>query len=86
MAVGAFDGDTLVGFGVLAYQWRGDHRDYGRVAEEARKRGAKYLFISSTDTRSAVSFYKSNGSQLTDDVDPELFQKEPKDIHMLLRL
>lgn len=45
------------------------------LAEEARKRGAKYLYISSTETRSAVSFYKSNGSQLTDDVDPELFQK-----------
>ncbi|WP_374015999.1 hypothetical protein ABU162_16715 [Paenibacillus thiaminolyticus] len=37
MAVGAFDGDTLAGFGVLAYQLRGDHRDYERVAEEARK-------------------------------------------------
>lgn len=45
------------------------------LAEEARKRGAKYLCISSTETRSAVSFYKSNGSQLTDDVAHELFQK-----------
>lgn len=56
------------------------------LAEEARKRGAKYLYISSMERRSAVSFYKSDGSQLTDDVDPELFQKKPKDIYMLLRL
>ncbi|NEZ44983.1 GNAT family N-acetyltransferase [Paenibacillus alvei] len=108
MAVGAFDGDTLVGFGVLAHQWRGEQRDQLQVdlmyvsrnyrrqgigsrimnelAEEARRRGAKHLYVSSTETRSAVSFYKSNGSQLTDEVDPELFQKEPKDIHMLITL
>jgi GNAT superfamily N-acetyltransferase len=108
MAIGAFDADTLVGFGVLAHQWRGEQQDrlqidlmyvsrnYRRqgigtqimqtLAEEAKRRGAKYLYISSTETRSAVSFYKSNGSQLTKDVDPELFKKEPKDIHMVVEL
>lgn len=35
MAVGAFDGHTLVGFGVLAYQWQGDHRDYERAGRRS---------------------------------------------------
>lgn len=108
MALGAFDGDTLVGFGVLAHKFRGPQLDrlqidlmyvsrkYRRqgigtrilnsLADEARARGAKSLYISSTETRSAVSFYKRNGSQLTTEVDDELFAKEPKDIHMIVKL
>ncbi|WP_233531843.1 GNAT family N-acetyltransferase [Paenibacillus alkalitolerans] len=108
MAVGAFDGKTLIGFGVLAHKFRGIQQDrlqvdlmyvsrnYRRrgigtrilneLADEARRRGAKYLYISSTETRSAVSFYESNGSQLTKEVDEELFNKEPRDIHMIMEL
>ncbi|WP_442600671.1 GNAT family N-acetyltransferase [Paenibacillus sp. KN14-4R] len=108
MAIGAFDGDLLVGFGVLAHQFRGANQDQLQVdlmyvsrnyrrqgigtrimnelSTEAKKRGAKYLYISSTETRSAVSFYQNNGSQLTDHVDEELFLKEPLDIHMLKEL
>ena len=56
------------------------------LSEEARRRGAKYLYISSTETRSAVSFYKSQGSQVTMEIDQELFDKEPKDIHMIKEL
>lgn len=56
------------------------------LSDEARNRGAKWLYISSTETRSAVSFYTSNGSVLTDQVDEELFEKEPLDIHMLKSL
>ncbi|MVP01198.1 GNAT family N-acetyltransferase [Paenibacillus lutrae] len=108
MAVGAFDGDTLVGFGVLAHKFRGAKQDqlqvdlmyvsrkYRRqgigtrimkeISTEAQKKGAKYLYISSTETRSAVSFYRSNGSEITDTVDEELFVKEPLDIHMIKKL
>ncbi|CAM3917419.1 GNAT family N-acetyltransferase [Cohnella lubricantis] len=108
MAIGAFDGDPLVGFGVLAHQFRGEdadrlqvdlmyvsrsHRRQGigsriieQLSEEARRRGASYLYISSTETRSAVSFYRSVGSRLADEVDEELFRKEPLDIHMLKKL
>lgn len=108
LAVGAFSGNKLVGFGVLAHKFRGNDRDrlqvdlmyvsreYRRqgigtriltqLSEEARRRGAKYLYISSTETRSAVSFYKSQGSQLTQEVDQELFDKEPEDIHMIKEL
>lgn len=108
MAYGAFDGERLVGLGVLAHQFRGEEknqlqldlmyvsRSYRRqgigrqilayLSAEARKRGAKSLYISSTETRSAVSFYQSQGSRITTDVDEELFTKEPKDVHMTKEL
>jgi len=108
MALGAFDGDTLVGFGVLAHQFRGDQKDqlqidlmyvsrnYRRqgigthimneLSDEAKRRGAKALYISSTETESAVFFYRSQGGQLTENVDSELFTKEPLDIHMTKKL
>lgn len=57
-----------------------------RLSNEARSRGAAALYISSTETRSAVSFYQSNGSHLTKEIDDELFNKEPKDIHMMINL
>lgn len=49
-------------------------------------KGAKYLYISSTETESAVKFYTSQGSAITSEIDPELFAKEPHDIHMLKKL
>lgn len=108
MAIGAFDGDMLIAFGVLAHKFRGANQDQlqvdlmyvsrnyrrqgvgtqilNQLADEARSRGAKYLYISSTETRSAVSFYRNNGSRLTDGIDQELFTKEPEDIHMIKEL
>ncbi|MEK3828480.1 MULTISPECIES: GNAT family N-acetyltransferase [Paenibacillus] len=108
MAYGAFDGTRLVGFGVLAHQFRGKEqnqlqldlmyvsRAYRRqgigtrilafLSEEARRRGARSLYISSTETRSAVSFYQSQGSEMTGEADEELYTKEPKDIHMVKEL
>ncbi|TVX96294.1 GNAT family N-acetyltransferase [Cohnella terricola] len=108
IAIGAFDGESLVGFGVLAHKFRGRNKDqlqidlmyvtrnYRRLgigtqimnelSNEARKRGAEYLYISSTETKSAVSFYKQNGSQIAEEIDEELFTKEPKDIHMIRKL
>nr|WP_249436128.1 GNAT family N-acetyltransferase [Paenibacillus sp. Marseille-Q4541] len=108
IAIGAFDGELLIGFGVLAHKFRGENQDQLQVdlmyvsrnyrrqgigtrilselADEARARGAKTLYISSTETRSAVSFYKNYGSQITAEVDEELFNKEPKDIHMIKEL
>ena len=56
------------------------------LSHEAKKRGAKSLYISSTETESAVNFYRSTGSVLTGEVDRELFEREPKDIHMIRKL
>lgn len=107
-ALGAYDGELLVGFGVLAPTFRGKNNDrlqvdlmyvsrnYRRqgigsrimqaLGKEAVDRGAKYLYISSTETESAVHFYRHCGSELADDIDPELFELEPKDIHMIKKL
>ncbi|KRE29461.1 GNAT family N-acetyltransferase [Paenibacillus sp. Soil522] len=107
-AYGAFDGDKLVGFGVLAHKFRGSEnnqlqidlmyvtRNYRRqgigrqimdlLSKVAIEKGAKYLYISSTETESAVKFYSSCGSTLTSEIDEELFEKEPYDIHMLKKL
>ncbi|WP_051967779.1 hypothetical protein [Brevibacillus thermoruber] len=40
----------------------------------------------STETESAVKFYRSCGSTITSEIDEELFEKEPHDIHMWLTL
>ncbi|QGH36890.1 GNAT family N-acetyltransferase [Gracilibacillus salitolerans] len=61
-------------------------RIFEALSREATKRGAKQLYISATETESAVNFYSSRGSAITPDVDEELFQKEPKDIHMIKNL
>ncbi len=53
------------------------------LSEEAASRGAKSLYISSTETASAVNFYRSFGSLDADEPDPELFAREPLDIHMI---
>ncbi len=108
VALGAFDGNTLVGFGVLAHQRRGEKQDmlqidlmyvsrnYRRkgiatailkeLSKIAKERGASYLYISSTETQSAVSFYQNNGGKITDVVEQDLFTKEPEDIHMIRKL
>ncbi|UHA73637.1 GNAT family N-acetyltransferase [Paenibacillus sp. 481] len=56
------------------------------LRDAALSRGAAYLYISSTETESAVNFYRACGSQLTPEVDSELFAKEPEDIHMIIPL
>jgi len=107
-AFGCFDGERLVGFGVLSGAFRGEarerlavdlmyvsrsHRRRGigtrilrELAAVAADRGAKELYISSTETESAVNFYRNNGGEVTRNVDPELFEKEPNDIHMVMKL
>ncbi len=108
VALGAFDGNTLVGFGVLAHQRRGEHQDmlqtdlmyvsraYRRqgiattildeLSKVAKEKGASYLYISSTETKSAVSFYTNNGGKITNVVEQDLFTKEPEDIHLIKKL
>lgn len=107
-AFGAYNGDKLVGFGVLAHKFRGKEnnqlqidlmyvtREYRRqgigsqildaLSKVAIQKGAKYLYISSTETNSAVKFYSSYGSTITSEIDEELFEKEPYDIHMIKKL
>jgi RimJ/RimL family protein N-acetyltransferase len=58
----------------------------GLVERAARERGAKALYVSATPSEHTVGFYQSLGFRLTEVVDPELYEKEPEDIHMELVL
>jgi len=55
------------------------------LQEEARKLGAKQLYVSSIPTKNSVDFYQSVGFQLTTPL-KALFELEPEDIHMVLAL
>lgn len=57
-----------------------------KLSRDAKFRGAKYLYISSTETKSAYNFYKNNGSDIAEEVDEELFELEPLDIHLVKEL
>ncbi len=58
------------------------------VKKTALERGAKRLYISSIPSKNSVSFYLNQGARVaeTDEVEPNLFELEPEDIHMILPL
>jgi GNAT superfamily N-acetyltransferase len=56
------------------------------VARQARSLGATRLYVSATPTRASVDFYRRLGAELLERPDPELFSREPEDIHLCLRL
>jgi predicted N-acetyltransferase YhbS len=62
----------------------------GRLMDEAsaraREKGARQLYISATETESAVGFYLGYGCRLAEQVDPALYRLEPADIHLTLDL
>jgi GNAT superfamily N-acetyltransferase len=51
------------------------------VSDLARERGAGALYISATPSHHTVEFYKSCGAMLAEELDTELFEMEPEDIH-----
>ncbi|RQO69100.1 N-acetyltransferase [Pedobacter sp. KBW01] len=65
--------------------WRG--KKIGQhLVEEIKKVGrnyqAKKLYISATPTKASVDFYLKSGACLTKEIDQELFDLEPLDIHL----
>ena len=65
------------------------HQGIGRwlvegIAQKAWDIGATKLYISATPSRNTVQFYMGLGAQLVSEVDPELFELEPHDIHLEL--
>ena len=56
------------------------------VERLAREAGSVALYVSGTPSRSAVGFYRSRGFRPTLDVNRELYEREPEDIHMVLDL
>jgi N-acetylglutamate synthase-like GNAT family acetyltransferase len=57
-----------------------------RLIQTARASGARRVYVSATPSPSAVGFYRSQGFALADTVHPELFAREPEDIHLVLEL
>jgi len=52
----------------------------------ARAAGSRSLYVSATPTGSAVAFYLRRGCRLADPPHPELFEREPEDIHFICAL
>jgi GNAT superfamily N-acetyltransferase len=57
-----------------------------RVECLAREEGAAGLYVSAIPSESAVGFYLQRGFVPTEDVNQELFDLEPDDIHMIKAL
>jgi len=53
---------------------------------KAKELGAKKLYISSIPSQSTVDFYMHLGCEITRDTNKELFELEPGDIHLELKL
>ena len=65
------------------------HRDQGlgrrlfeRTKAEARKRGARGLYVSATPSEHTVNFYLATGCRLSTHPDADLLALEPEDIHL----
>jgi predicted N-acetyltransferase YhbS len=57
-------------------------RLFGLAADEARRRGARGMYISATPSERTVGFYLGLGCEVADEPDPELLALEPDDIHL----
>lgn len=100
--LGAFDGETFVGFAIyrpnlspdtaqLAFLYTSNgfrRRGIGslfidEVIALAQADGAKNLYVSATPSVSTVHFYMKHGFELAEEVNRELYELEPEDIHMV---
>jgi hypothetical protein len=61
-------------------------RLFGLAAVEAKKRGAKRMYISATPSQHTVAFYLRLRCEVTPEPDPELLALEPEDIHFVYDL
>ena len=56
---------------------------FRRCLQQARKGGVQGLYVSSIPNKNTVDFYLSQGCQVIDQPDAELFAREPEDIHLV---
>jgi len=59
---------------------------FEKAAERAKELGARRLYISSTPSENTVNFYLHMGCEVTGEIDRELFELEPEDIHLEYRI
>jgi ribosomal protein S18 acetylase RimI-like enzyme len=52
----------------------------------AQEDGAGQLYVSATPSESAVGFYQNQGFRPVQKPHPELYELEPEDIHMIMKL
>jgi predicted N-acetyltransferase YhbS len=52
------------------------------AVEKARALDAKKLYISATPSENTINYYLRLGCALAAEIDPELFELEPEDIHL----
>lgn len=55
---------------------------FERAADKARALNANKLYVSATPSENTIRFYMRMGCTVTQDVDLELFELEPDDIHL----
>ncbi|TDQ36613.1 GNAT family N-acetyltransferase [Aureibacillus halotolerans] len=87
--IGEHEDELQMSFMYVSDQYRRQgiaKRLMDRVCELAKERGAKRLYISATETESAVGFYLNYGCTLASKVNEDLYSLEPEDIHMIKEL
>jgi predicted N-acetyltransferase YhbS len=55
---------------------------FEKAVERAQEMGARKLYISATPSENTVTFYLNLGCVIAQEVDAELFELEPEDIHL----
>lgn len=56
------------------------------IKEHARIIGAGSLYVSASPIRNTIDFYQAVGCRVTSEIEEDLFELEPEDIHMVLEL
>ncbi len=70
-----------------AYRRQGVARQlFAEIKRLAKESGATSIYVSATESQSAVGFYLRQGFVPTEHPHPELFALEPEDIHMICQL
>lgn len=70
-----------------AYRGKGIGRKLMEICKvTAKELGASRLYISATPFKNTVDFYMRMGAELTAEINKELFELEPYDIHLDLEL
>jgi len=55
---------------------------FKKTVETAKKMKARKLYISATPSENTINFYLNLGCQVAREIDQDLFELEPKDIHL----
>jgi predicted N-acetyltransferase YhbS len=55
---------------------------FNLAVEKAKARGAKKMYISATPSEHTVNYYLRLGCAQAREIDPELYELEPEDIHL----